>query len=124
MSCGHGDGLGGPAEEEAGDAEIEKKLQRVDVEEHQEKHHAGEEAGGAVVEAVAAAVFVMPVPNECEKEEAEGEGGEAAHHGDEIRKGLRHIERDHQQSEGETENGVAESFEACDFAAALAKAVH
>ena len=54
----------------------------------------------------------MPVPNEREKEETEREGGKTAHCGDKIGKGFRYIERDHQKSEGETEDRVAERFQA------------
>src|SRR5438045_3860993 len=55
----HRDGLGGLVEEEAGNAEIEKELQRIDVEENEEEHYAGQEARSGIVEAVAPAVFVM-----------------------------------------------------------------
>lgn len=94
---GHRDGLSGAIEEQTSDAEIEKEFEWIHIEENEEKHHAGEEARGAIIEAVASAVSVVPVPNEREKEEAERESGKAAHRSYEIGKGLRDVERDHEK---------------------------
>ena len=109
---GHRDGLNGAIEEQTSDAKIEKEFEWIHVEENEEKHHAGEEARGAIIEAVASAVLVVPVPNEREKEKAERESRKAAHRSYEIGKGLRHVERDHEKGECESEDRVAKRFQA------------
>ena len=108
---GHRDGLSGAIEEQTSDAEIEKEFEWIHIEENEEKHHAGEEARGAIIEAVALAVSVVPVPNEREKKEAEGECGKPAHRADEIVERLRHVERDDEQGQRKTENRVAKRLQ-------------
>ena len=111
------------AEDKAGDADVKKKFQRIDIKQNDEEQHAGEKARPAVVESVTAAEFVMAVPNEREEEKAERERRKAAHRFKEIADCLWNIERDHEQGERKTENGVAESFETTDLEAALTKAI-
>ena len=118
---GHRDGLSGAIEEQTSDAEIEKEFEWIHIEENEEKHHAGEEARGAIIEAVTAAVSIVPVPNEREKEEAERESGKPAHRSDQIGERLRHIERDNEQGQRETENRVAKRFQPRDLSSALTK---
>ena len=65
----------------------------------------------------------MAVPNEREEDKAERECRKAAHRGKEIADGFRNIERDDEQGERESENGVAEAFEAADLEPTLAKAI-
>jgi hypothetical protein len=111
------------AEDEFGDADVKEKLQRIDVKQNDEEQHAGEKARPAVVESVAAAELVMAVPNEREEEKAERECRKAAHRIKEIADCFWNIERDDEQGERETENRVAEAFEASDLETALAKAI-
>ena len=105
------------------ETEVKKKLERIDIKEDDEQQDAGEETGEAVIEPVTAAELVVAVPDEREEEEANRESRKATHGVDEIVKLPRHIERDHEQGESKTENGVAESFETTDLEAALAKAI-
>ena len=53
----------------------------------------------------------MRIPNESEKEKADGKGGEPAHDGKKIFELPRHIQRDDQQGDGKAKDGVAEGLQ-------------
>ena len=109
--------------EKAVEAQVKKKLERIDVEKDEEKEDTGEETRQAVVESVAPAEAVVAVPDKREEEKANREGRKSAHGVDEVGVISRHVERDDEKSKREAEDGVAESFKAGDFESALAEAV-
>ena len=76
------------------DEQAEEELERVDVEEDDEQKDGVEGDRDDVLEAVAAEVEVLLVPHPDEDGEADPEGDEAAHVGEELVEGARHLERD------------------------------
>lgn len=74
------------------DAEIKKELQWINVEEDEKEHDEGDHARRRVIQAIAAAEFVVTVPNHREQQETDGEGGKSAHGVEEVVEGSRNIE--------------------------------
>ena len=99
LRTGHRDRLGGAIEEQTSDAEIEKEFERIHVEENEEKQHAGEETRGAIVKSEAAAIPVMPIPDQREKKKAESESGKPRTWSRSNRQTSRNIEQDNEQGE-------------------------
>jgi hypothetical protein len=104
------------------DQETEHELQRIDVEEDHEEEDRVEGDRRLVLQAVAPEVQVLLIPDPDQDGEADAEGDEAAHVGEELVEGARHLERDDEEGDGEAEHGVAEPLEAADLPAPEAEA--
>ena len=59
----------------------------------------------------------MSVPDLHQHRETNGESRKAFHDLDQVVKGVRHFQRDDQQSYRESEDGIAKSFQTGDFSA-------
>lgn len=67
-----------------GEPDVEEKLQRIDIEEHDEQKQGIENDGGGVVEPILAKEIIVPYPHHHQNREGERESREATHHVDEI----------------------------------------
>jgi hypothetical protein len=114
----------GWAEDHVVNCESEKELQGVNVEQDDKEQHASQEARGRVIQAEAATKFVMRVPNRRQHQEANGESRKAAYRVDEIGKTFWHFQRNDKQRKCKREDRIGERFQARDFAASHAKAIH
>src|ERR1700674_2282615 len=102
---------------------IKKKLQRINVEKHDEEQEAGQKPDEAVLETEAPAVEIMMVPDHRENGEADAEGHKTAHRFHQVGEGFRDLERDDQQRQSECEDGIAERLQPRHLAPANPKTV-
>src|SRR5204863_10129561 len=99
------------AEKKSGNAEIEQKLQRINVKQDQKKHHAGQKTRKAVVEPVTPAKFVVRIPDQSQQQKTNRERRKPAHCVDQIVERSWHIERNNQQGQRKPKHCVAERFQ-------------
>jgi hypothetical protein len=99
----------------------EQELEWIDEEQHQHEDGHGEHARERIVEAVAAVIRVVRVPERHQRRETDHECREAAHHVEQAVEGVRHLECNHQQRDREGEHGVREALDTRYFAAAPAE---
>jgi hypothetical protein len=101
----------------------EHELERIDVEEHDEEQRGVHPEDDVVLQAVAPEKDIVLPPDHHEQPEADRERQESAHHAHELGEGLRHLERDDEERDGEREHGVGEALDARDLVSAPAEAV-
>lgn len=101
----------------------EQKLERIDVEQDDEKQAAIEKDGAEIVSAEAAEESIVRVPDHHEEEETDGEGQKAAHAVMQLGIGFGNLQRDDEQGEREAEHDIGKTVDAGHLRATEAEAV-